>query len=151
VLTAVGALTGSPSARTARNDMIHKPTMLVACVFVILAAAWGSYGHALAQPTHKCDPVDPIADVGWSVVASLETVGVVDGAPYQAGTSGDWFVERTTTRIPFCNYYNEIGIYSMRSYTLTPEVTEERIRICERTATGGSAALLPYAGPCPPR
>jgi hypothetical protein len=131
--------------------MAHTPITLVASVIVILAAASGFCGHALAQSTHKCDPVDPIADVGWSVVPSLEAVGVEDGAPYQAGASGDWFVERTTTRIPFCNYYNEIGIYSMRSYTLTPEATEERIQICERTAAGGSAALSPYAGPCPPK
>jgi hypothetical protein len=131
--------------------MACKPITPVAPVIVILVAASGFYGHALAQPTHKCDPIDPIADVGWSVVPSLETVGVVDGAPFRGGTSGDWFVERTTTRIPFCNYYNEIGIYSMRSYTLTPEATEERIQICERTAAGGSAALSPYAGPCPPK
>jgi hypothetical protein len=82
-------------------------------------------------------------------VPSLETVGAVDGAPSQAGRTGDWFVERVTTRIPFCNYYNEIGIYSMRSYTLAPEVTKERIRICEHSATGGSDPVLPYAGSCP--
>jgi hypothetical protein len=119
-------------------------------VIVILAVASGFCGHLLAQPTHKCDPVDPIADVGWSVVPSLETVGATDGAPFQAGRIGDWFVERVTTRIPFCNYYNEIGIYSMRSYTLAPEVTKERIRICEHSATGGSNPVLPYAGSCPP-
>jgi hypothetical protein len=131
--------------------MAHTPITLVAPVIVILAAASGFCGHALAQPTHKCDPVDPIADVGWSAVPSLETVGVVDGAPYQAGTSGDWFVERTTTRVPFCNYYNEIGIYSMRSYTLPPEVIKEQIQICERTAAGGSVAQSPYDGSCPPK
>jgi hypothetical protein len=131
--------------------MACKPITPVAPVIAVLVAASGFYGHARAQPTHTCDPIDPIADVGWSVVPSLETVGAVDGAPFQGGTSGDWFVERTTTRIPFCNYYNEIGIYSMRSYTLTPEVTEQRIRICERTAAGGSIALSPYAGPCPPK
>jgi hypothetical protein len=131
--------------------MAHTPITLVASVIVILAAASGFCGHALAQPTHKCDPVDPIADVGWSVVPSLETVGVVDGAPYQVGSSGDWFVERTTTRVPFCNYYNEIGIYSMRSYTLPPEVIKEQIKICERTAAGGVAQSPPYDGSCPPR
>jgi hypothetical protein len=130
--------------------MTHRPIALVAFVIVILAVAPGFCGHLLAQPTHKCDPVDPIADVGWSVVPSLETVGAVDSAPFQAGRTGDWFVERVTTRIPFCNYYNEIGIYSMRSYTLAPEVTQERIRICEHSATGGSDPVSPYAGSCPP-
>jgi hypothetical protein len=130
--------------------MADKPIALVAPVIAILVAAPGFCGPIRAQTTHKCDPVDPISDVGWSVVPSLETVGVVDSAPYQAGTSGGWFIERTTTRIPFCNYYNEIGIYSMRSYTLAPEVTKERIRVCERAAAGGSGAVSPYAGPCPP-
>jgi hypothetical protein len=103
-----------------------------------------------AQANHKCDPVDPISDVGWSVVPSLEAVGTVDSAPHQAAASGDWFIERTTTLVPFCNYYNEIGIYSMRSYVLAPQVTKEQIKICERTAAGGSGAVAPYAGPCPP-
>jgi hypothetical protein len=130
--------------------MPSKPITLATPVIVILAVASGFCGHLLAQPAHKCDPVDPIADVGWSVVPSLETVGAVDGAPSQAGRTGDWFVERVTTRIPFCNYYNEIGIYSMRSYTLAPEVTKERIQTCEHSATGGSDPVLPYAGSCPP-
>jgi hypothetical protein len=132
-----------------RHGMADRPITLVAPVIAILVAAPGFCGPTRAQATHKCDPVDPISDVGWSVVPSLETVGVVDSAPYQAGTSGDWFIERATTRIPFCNYYNEIGIYSMRSYTLAPQVTKERIRIC-RIAAGGSDAVSPYAGTCPP-
>ena len=105
---------------------------------------------AVAQSNPKCDPLDPVSDVGWSVVPSLETVGQVDGAPYPAGTGGDWFVNRTTTLLPFCNYYNEIGIYSMRSYTLSRQVAEERIQICKSTPAG-SVAVAPYAGPCPPR
>jgi hypothetical protein len=131
--------------------MAPKPITLFASVIAILVAVPELCCPVSAQATHKCDPVDPISDVGWSVVPSLETVGVADSAPYQAGTSGDWFVERTTTRIPFCNYYNEIGIYSMRSYTLAPEVTKERIRICAAAATGGAEAVSPYAGTCPPK
>jgi hypothetical protein len=130
--------------------MADQSVTLVAPVIAILVATSGFCGPARAQAVHRCDPVDPISDVGWSVVPSLETVGVADGAPYQAGSSGDWFIERTTTRVPFCNYYNEIGIYSMRSYTLAPQVTKERIRICEHTPSGGSSAVSPYAGPCPP-
>ena len=129
--------------------MAPQPITHFAPVIAILVAASELCRPVNAQ-THKCDPLDPISDVGWSVVPSLETVGVVDSPPYQAGTSGDWFVERATTRIPFCNYYNEIGIYSMRSYTLAPEVTKERIRICERTVAGGSSPVSPYAGACPP-
>ena len=130
--------------------MANRPITSVVFVTAAIVATAGTCGPSAAQANHKCDPVDPITDAGWSVVASLETVGAVDGAPYQAGASGDWFVERTTTLLPFCNYYNEIGIYSMRSYTLAPQVTKERIRICERTAAGGSGAVPPYPGPCPP-
>jgi len=96
-----------------------------------------------AQTLPKCDPVDPVSDAGWSVVPSLEEIGTKVSAPYRA--NGDWFVDRTTTLLPFCNYYNEIGIYSMRSYTLMPQVTTERVGICR-----GNAAVPPYTGACPP-
>jgi hypothetical protein len=112
---------------------------------VAVAAAIAAAGPAAAQPTHKCDPLDPVADAGWSIVPSLEAVGSKDSAPYQAGAAGDWFVDRTTTLLPFCNYYNDIGIYSMRSYTLAPQVGSERVAICR-----GGAAVPPYVGPCPP-
>jgi hypothetical protein len=134
----------------ARRGTANRAIASVVFVTAAIAASVATCGPCTAQANHKCDPIDPTSDVGWSVVPSVETVGVVDGAPYQAGTSGDWFIERTTTLVPFCNYYNEIGIYSMRSYTLAPQVTKERIRICERTAAGGSGAVAPYAGPCPP-
>jgi hypothetical protein len=106
-----------------------------------IAAAVGT--PAVAQTLPKCDPVDPVSDAGWSVVPSLEEIGTRDGEPYQV--NGDWFVDRTKTLLPFCNYYNEIGIYSMRSYTLTPQVSTERIGICR-----GDTAVPPYAGSCPP-
>jgi hypothetical protein len=117
-----------------------------AAVFVLAAAG----APAAAQSIPKCDPLDPVSDIGWSVVPSLETVGKVDSAPYQDGASGDWFIDRTTTLLPFCNYYNEIGIYSMRSYTLSRQTTKERVQIC-KSAPGDSTAVPPYPGPCPPR
>jgi hypothetical protein len=61
------------------------------------------------------------------------------------GATGDWFIDRTTRFLPFCNYYNEIGIYSMRSYTLAPQLKTERIEICR-----SGARVPPYAGKCPP-
>jgi hypothetical protein len=123
---------------------------------IVLATAAGvalaiSSGPVVAQANPKCDPVDPVSDVGWSVVPSLEMIGKVDGAPYQAGAGGDWFITRTTTLLPFCNYYNEIGIYSMRSYTLSPQVTQEQVQICKGAPGGASAAIAPYAGHCPPK
>ena len=128
--------------------MASKPSkVLVAAALVATAVAGGS---GTAQADHKCDPVDPISDVGWSVVPSLETVGTADSAPYRTGADGDWFIDRTTTLLPFCNYYNEIGIYSLRSYTLAPQETRQPIKICARTDAGGSAAVPPYAGTCPP-
>jgi hypothetical protein len=129
--------------------MANKPSTVVAAAAAIVATM-GTGGPGAAQANHKCDPVDPISDVGWSVVPSLETVGMTDSAPYQNDGNGDWFVDRTTTVLPFCNYYNEIGIYSMRSYTLAPQVTKQQIKICGRTDAASSAAVPPYAGTCPP-
>ncbi len=94
---------------------------------------------------HKCDPV---ADAGWSVVPEREVLSQTDGPPYQSGT--DWFTNRVTTVLPFCHYFNSIGVYSMRSYSLDPVVTEERVVICRRGGSDG-VAVAPYAGPCPPR
>jgi hypothetical protein len=112
---------------------------ILALIVFLTAAA------AAAQPAHKCDPLDPVADAGWSVVPSLESVGTSDSPPYQAGAPGDWFIDRTTRLLPFCNYFNEIGIYSMRSYTLSPQEKTDRIAICR-----GAAPVAPYAGKCPP-
>ena len=121
---------------------------VVGAIAVLVALAAGT--PAAAQTNPKCDPLDPIADVGWAVVPSLETVDKVDGTPFQSGGGGDWFITRITVLLPFCNYYNEIGIYSMRSYTLSRQTSEERIQICKATPAG-SAAVAPYAGPCPPK
>ena len=104
---------------------------------------------AAAQASFKCDPVDPVADAGWSVVPSLETVDSAEGAPFQEG--GNWFITRTTTLLPFCNYYNDLGIYSLRSYTLSPQEKQEKVAICEAAPAGASVAVPPYAGPCPPK
>jgi hypothetical protein len=132
--------------------MIDQPSSAIACTIgAALVAMAASGGPGVAQSNPKCDPVDPVSDAGWSVVPSLETVGKTDSAPYQAGTSGDWFIDRTTTLLPFCNYYNEIGIYSMRSYTLSRQVAKEQIAICKRLPAGASVAVAPYAGPCPPK
>jgi hypothetical protein len=95
---------------------------------------------------HKCDFV---TDEGWSVVAERETLSQSDSAPYQVGP--EWFVNRVTTVPPFCHYYNSIGVYSMRSYSLDPETIEEKVAICRRGGLGGSVAVAPYSGPCPPR
>jgi hypothetical protein len=131
--------------------MFERPSSaIVFAVAAGIAMAAGG-GPGIAQPSFKCDPVDPISDAGWSVVPSLETVGKADGAPYQSAAGGDWFVDRTTTLLPFCNYYNEIGIYSMRSYTLSRQVAKEQIQICKAAPGGATAAVAPYAGPCPPK
>jgi hypothetical protein len=141
---------GGTRRQSTGHAMFDKPffhSLLATLAILALAVACGP---AAAQANHKCDPIDPVSDAGWSVVPSLETIGTVDGAPYQTGTGGDWFVDRTTTLLPFCNYFNEIGIYSMRSYTLAPQLAKERIGICRANAAGASVAVPPYAGPCPP-
>ena len=103
---------------------------------------------ARAEP--KCDPLSD-ADTGWHVVPSLETVKEADGAPYRSGAAGTWFIDHTTTTLPFCNYFDELGSYSMRSYRLDPETQIARVKICRPGDQGGSIAVPPYAGPCPPK
>ena len=113
---------------------------------VVLGPASLAIGPSATAAEHKCDPV---TDEGWSVVPERQTLSEVDSEPYRAG--GDWFVNRMTTVLPFCHYYNSIGVYSLRSYSLAPVETEERIAICRGDAQGGSVAVPPYTGPCPPR
>jgi hypothetical protein len=117
---------------------------IVAVAITILAAPVASRGaHAF---DHKCDPV---TDEGWSVVPARETLTQTESLPYQSGT--DWFIDRMTTVLPFCHYFNSIGVYSMRSYSLEPVVTGEHVLICRRIGQSASVAVAPYTGPCPPR
>jgi hypothetical protein len=110
-------------------------------ICTLLAAA----GAAMLSPSARADHIcDALGEPGWSTVPSHEIVSVADGAPSQA--AGDWFVERTTTVLPMCNYINASGNYSLRSYSLSPEDTTERVTICR-----GNVAVAPYAGPCPPK
>jgi hypothetical protein len=110
-------------------------------ICAMLAAAGAAMLSPSARANHSCDA---LGEPGWSTVPSHEIVNVADGAPYQTG--GDWFVDRTTTMLPLCNYINAAGNYSLRSYSLSPEDKTERVTICR-----GGAAVAPYAGPCPPK
>jgi hypothetical protein len=94
-----------------------------------------------ARAQHACDAAD---EPGWRVVASTEIAAVRDGAPTRA-PGGDWFVERTTTLIPMCTYFNPSGVYSLRTYSLDPFERTERVTICR-----GGEPVAPYSGPCPP-
>ena len=94
---------------------------------------------AMAQ--HACDP---LGEVGWRTIATVEVAAVRDGPPFRAGD--DWLVERVTTLLPLCNYINAAGNYSLRSYSLDPVEKSERVVICR-----AGAAVPPYAGPCPPK
>ncbi len=108
--------------------------------WAVLVVAW-LVGSGPAQAQHTCDPV---TDEGWRVMATVETTGVTDSAPVQSG--GDWFVERVTTLLPLCNYFNAMGEYSLRSYSLDPFEKRERVAICR-----GGASVAPYKGQCPPQ
>jgi hypothetical protein len=100
-----------------------------------------------AEPAmHKCDPV---TDDGWTVVPERQTLEATDSAPFRVGA--DWFVTRTTTVLPLCNYFNSIGIFSLRSYSLDPVESEERVEICRDAGAGRSTPVAPYTGPCPPQ
>lgn len=100
---------------------------------------------AMAQ--HACDD---LGDQGWRTVATVETVGQADGAPYRPSQGGSWFVDRSITELPFCHYYNSLGNYSLRSYSLSPETRKVRVEICRAVSGGGSEAVAPYSGRCPP-
>ena len=115
-------------------------------VIAVVAFAASAISGVAGAVEHKCDPV---TDAGWSVVAERETLSQTDGLPYRSGT--DWFVDRVTTVLPFCHYFNSIGVYSMRSYSLDPVMIEERVAICRQAGQSGSVAVAPYTGPCPPR
>jgi len=117
----------------------------IAGLLATLALGLGC-SRSAAQGDHKCDPV---SDPGWNVVPSLEVTGESDSAPYR-DASGNWFVDRSTTLLPLCNYFDEIGNYSLRSYSLAPRVTKEKIGICRADSESRSVPVPPYAGPCPP-
>jgi hypothetical protein len=113
-------------------------------LFVVAVIA----GTAAARANHSCDAM---GEEGWSTLATHEVVNAVDGRPYQADRGGDWFADRTTTTLPFCNYINASGNYSLRSYSLSPEDKTERVVICRAGADGASVAVPPYKGSCPPK
>lgn len=108
---------------------------------VVVALAWLLLLGTAARALHGCDPVD---EEGWTVTATEEVTGVRDGAPYRDGA--DWSVDRVTTLLPMCNYFNAVGNYSLRSYSLDPFEKTEHVAICR-----AGTAVAPYAGPCPPK
>jgi hypothetical protein len=114
---------------------------IIVFAITVLAVSATSGGAPGAEATHKGDPV---TDEGWSVMAERQTLSRTDSAPYRAGP--DWFITRTTTVLPFCHYFNSIGICSRRSYSLDPVTSEEKIAICRESQGGSSAAVAPYAG-----
>ena len=110
------------------------------------ACAASALAPSALRADHRCDPV---TDPGWRTVVAHELISQGDSAPYRDGAN--WFVDRTTTVLPFCHYFDDIGNYSLRSYSLSPRTSTERIAICQGTASGESVAVPPYAGPCPPK
>ena len=108
---------------------------------------------------------------GWTIHEDRRIVKQVDGAPYEQGGRGNWFVDRETTTLPMCSVFDDLGGYSLRSYMLQPVVTKSKVKICQATAGGGSVPFVPadakrrppntahevyepynrpYAGSCPP-
>ena len=139
------------SRQTSANFLIAFGVLLT-CSNNWMSMAFHAYQPELfptpIRAQHACDP---ITEEGWRVLATNEIVGTTDSPPYRAGAPGDWFVDRTTTLLPLCNYFSPVGSYSLRSYSLDPTQTTERVAICRTGAHGGSVAIPPYAGPCPPR
>ena len=108
---------------------------------------------------------------GWTIHEDRRIVKQVDGAPYEQGGRGNWFLDRETTTLPMCSVFDDLGGYSLRSYMLQPVVTKMKVQICQATADGGSMPFIqadtkprppdtthevyerfnrPYSGSCPP-
>jgi hypothetical protein len=115
-------------------------------ISVMAAVGWLAIGTGAAHAQQVCDAA---GEEGWRVVPSTEVTDVKDGAPFAAGD--DWVIERTTTLLPFCNYFSPAGSYSLRSYSLDPFTKAERVVLCHATAPGLSEPVAPYAGACPPK
>src|SRR5262245_14227436 len=98
------------------------------------------------QPTHKCDDPEP----GWDVLKTIEIADQKDGPPHAKGAPGNWYVTRLTKWIPYCQYHNPIGLYSLDTYALAPRMVEEEVQICAAVAGGSSRPVAPFSGPCPP-
>jgi hypothetical protein len=135
-----------PPGRPGKGQMDSIGKISVAALAAV-AALFASilFASTRARADHKCDPVP---EAGWSLVPDEEVISQDDGAPYRAGS--DWFVDRVSTVLPYCHYFNSIGNYSLNSYSLAPVVNRERVIICKELPQGASAAVAPYAGPCPP-
>lgn len=122
------------------------PAMALAGVVPLIVPAQPSAAAGAPQPTHKCDEPLP----GWDVLKTIEIADRKDGAPHSKGQAGNWYVTRVTKWIPYCQYHNPIGLYSLDTYALTPKLIEEEVQVCAAVAGGGSRPVAPFAGPCPP-
>jgi len=118
----------------------------IAAMAAILVATAAGFATDTARADHACDPV---SDVGWSIVPSHETTGQTDGAPYRTVRAAIGSSIAPPPCFPCANYFNETGIYSMRSYSLSPRITKERVGICRGTAGGGSVAGAALRRPLP--
>ena len=121
--------------------------LAMAVIAIVLVVTPRSAAAAGAPPlTHKCDDPQP----GWNVLKTIEKADEKDGAPHAKGAAGNWYVTRVTKWIPYCQYHNPIGLYSLDTYALSPRLVEEEVQICA-AVPGGSRPIAPFDGPCPPR
>jgi len=136
---------------------------------LVAAAAFPSAARAQCDLESVASPQE-IA-LGWTIHEDRRVVKQMDGAPYEKGGAGNWFVDRETTRLPMCSVFDALGGYSLRSYMLQPVVTKSQVKICQATEDGGSVPFgpadakprpadtahevylsydRPYTGSCPP-
>jgi hypothetical protein len=105
----------------------------LACGATLILVAAGA-----GRAQHACDAA---GEEGWTVVPTVETAEVKDGTPYRVGD--DWVVDRSVTLLPLCNYFNAVGTYSLRSYSLDPRRQTERVVLCR-----SGVPIAPYTGAC---
>ena len=80
----------------------------------------------------RTSPVPQEIAGGWTIHEDRRIVKQVDGAPYEQGGRGNWFVDRETTTLPMCSVFDDLGGYSLRWYMLQPVVTRSQVKISAR-------------------
>jgi len=131
---------GARSFRDGGNHMTRTRVARIVLAALVAAAAFPGAARAECYLENVASPQE-IAG-GWTIHEDLRIVKQVDGAPYEQGGSGNWFVDRETTTLPMCSVFDDLGGYSLRSYMLQPVVTKSQVKICQATADGGSVGSL---------
>ena len=122
----------SPSLRWYRSTLAHN--------------APGVAGTGQLSRDGACEAFSAVDDWAWMRARASDVFGARYSATRTLVAGPDWVLDRVTTRLPMCSYFTPVGSFSLKSYSLDPYKTTERVTLCS-----GASAVAPYAGPCPPK